>query len=431
MATIIFLCDGEQYPAIRQDIKDAQKDFSKGNFYEIDWSHGNVKNIQVEDRAYLQRVGGHSPHGYFAAGHVIAAPKSRQLRLQGEEYSRLSEAYLNDGLCVLLRLDSIVDFDHPLLHSQLQKLPQFKESTDFGKAQFVLYRSGCEFNPHFSPFLDSEWEKHSLELSRRGLGSRLVDVFYDQGQKYREQKDFQAAIDSYKHALKINPNDGKVLNVKSICERLLQKSLQNPSVNPEELIKNDVETENAFSEALEDVATGGSQGLIKLEQLGKKISLDDLREAGTKAQKIGLTGECYVNFYFSTLVKEKKITRFQWSSSENPISPYDFYIELDDASKIFLDAKSTAGRFDNPIHISLNELRCMSFSERYDLYRVFEINDVTKTAKLKIVENVKCFAQNILAAFDLLSEGVLVDGISVIPSKLGLDFKAEIILHMH
>lgn len=97
------------------------------------------------------------------------------------------------------------------------------------------------------------------------------------------------------------------------------------------------------------------------------------------------------------------------------------------SSKIFLDVKSTAGALERKIHISLSELELMSSDkQRYDLYRIFDIDENNRTAKLRIAEDVSSFAKGIIEVFNGLPEGVCADGISVDPSKSGLNFQPEI-----
>lgn len=246
MATVIFLCDEEQYPGVRQEIIDAKAAFSKGNFYDTGWSSGNVTKIQVGDRAYLQRTGSY-PHGFFAAGKVVAAPEKEQLK-QHKDYSHFSEAY-SDDFGVSLRLDSVVDFDYPLEQTTLERLPQFKE------VNFLFRQSGCEFNANCAVFLDSGWEKHSLEFSRKGFGKRLIDFFYQQGETHKGQKDYQAAINAYNTALTIDSGYAKAKNAKHICENILsRKALSEPIVVHPILVKDDlISVNNEFLSVLDKI----------------------------------------------------------------------------------------------------------------------------------------------------------------------------------
>jgi len=224
MAAFIFLCNEVEEPDIREYIEEAKQDFSEGDFYETPWSCGNTRKIQVGDRAFLQRTGSY-PHGFFATGYVVEAPPEQQLRLKRSEYANLSPAYFGrfygNSFMVVLRLEAVVDFDYPLQQASLKRLPQFKD------AQFHFQQGGCEFSPAHASYLESEWEKHSMELTRKGYGQRLVDVFFELGQKAREEERYEDAIRDYEKALSTQPNYAKARNAKGICERLLLKQSRN------------------------------------------------------------------------------------------------------------------------------------------------------------------------------------------------------------
>ncbi|MEH2372142.1 protein NO VEIN domain-containing protein [Nostoc sp.] len=197
MATFIFLCNDDIEIGIRHHLEDAKKQITAGNFWKAPWNSGNSNKIKIGDRAYLKRTGS-KPHGFFAAGKVLAAPQDKQQR-------------------VILHIDSVVDFDQPLDQQKLKYMPQFKG------ANFTFMQGGCEFDASFCEDLDSAWEEHSMVLSRKGYGKRLVDTFYDRGQTYKDKMSYQAAIDAYNQALLIQPRYSKAVNALTTCESLLKK----------------------------------------------------------------------------------------------------------------------------------------------------------------------------------------------------------------
>jgi hypothetical protein len=69
----------------------------------------------------------------------------------------------------------------------------------------------------------------------------------------------------------------------------------------------------------------------------------------------------------------------------------------------------------------------ISGDHQYNIYRIFEINEAQNCAKLKIAEGLKDFAKIILKVFDGLPHGVLVDSISVEPSKLNFSNQSIVI----
>lgn len=178
---------------------------------------------------------------------------------------------------------------------------------------------------------------------------------------------------------------------------------------------------------LEDAVLGGSQGRNKLSKLGRIVTPDKFRRNQKIMESIGYKGEKCVNFYLQGLKNEGKIDSFEWVSKQNVISPYDFWVSHDGDSKDFIDVKSTSGEFERKIHISLSELELMSSdTQRYRIYRIFNIDENNRTAKLRIAEGVRSFAKGIIEVFNGLPEGVCANGISVEPSKSGLNFQPEI-----
>lgn len=233
MQTIIFLCNVRNRP-ITSEIN---KQISSGNYYKTLWSCGNSQFIQVGDRAYFTRSGNinsNEPTGFIAAGYVIPASKNDQLKLLDKyKYSNLSAAYIHDdGGCfyVRIKIDSVVDFDFPLEQKDLKKLSQFKG------VNFNFGGGGCRFNSNAAPFLDSEWDNHSLLQQRQNKGRRLVDVFVEKGDDLKKNKEYQAAIDKYNLALEVDPESGKAIGriktCKSILNRLLQKEVPESPVEP-------------------------------------------------------------------------------------------------------------------------------------------------------------------------------------------------------
>ena len=137
-----------------------------------------------------------------------------------------------------------------------------------------------------------------------------------------------------------------------------------------------------------------------------------------KKEWYGKRGEEFVNAYLHKLQKQGNIKRFEWISSQDFDSPHDFLLIKND-SDILIDVKSTSEKFECDFHISRSQLKQISCdSRRYDIYRIFDINEESRTAKLRIAEDVRDFAKQILKVFENLPRGVSVDGISVSPLNL-------------
>ncbi|MCW5318461.1 DUF3883 domain-containing protein [Nostoc sp. KVJ3] len=247
MKTLIFLCNEDTEIDIRKNIEDAKKQIAAEKFYNTTWSSGNNTKIKVGDRAYLKRTGS-KPHGFFAAGKVLAAPDSCQLRKQ-DEYNHLSEAYFNrfygNSFMVTLHIDSVVDFDQPLEQEKLKYMPQFKG------ANFKFQQGGCEFDERFCESLDSAWEVHSMPLSRRGSGKRLVDIFCEKGKNHKDEMNYQDAIKAYNQALDIQPGYSKAINALNLCESLLKKQIAKKISETEEIKPDNTSEESESSNTLE------------------------------------------------------------------------------------------------------------------------------------------------------------------------------------
>lgn len=156
--------------------------------------------------------------------------------------------------------------------------------------------------------------------------------------------------------------------------------------------------------------------LLLLRPNLRKITKQDFFKAKKSAEESGERGEEIINEFLDRSFNESQIEYFEWVSKVNPIYPYDFIVKYLDGPEILIDIKSTAGSFQNEIYISYNELKQMAAATRYDLYRVYSIND--ENAKLRIAQNVKSFAIEILKTLSQLPNGVKSNGVTVLPDKL-------------
>lgn len=174
-----------------------------------------------------------------------------------------------------------------------------------------------------------------------------------------------------------------------------------------------------FTDALEDVVLGDPDAADRIWKgvSGRVVSREVLEKARHKAEDNGRSGEQLINDYFLGLQKSGYINDVEWTSEDiNAVSPYDFKIRSNNES-ILIDVKSTDGEFGRRLHISMNEIRQMANgSERYDLYRVYEIRKTD--AKFRIASNVRVFAQSVLGALRGLPEGVTPNGFTLSPDTL-------------
>ncbi len=203
MVTRIFLCNEQTEPEIRDFIREAIADITEGEQYIVTWNCGNIQTLKVGDRAYFKRIGS-ANQGYFASGTVVPADREYQLKQRSARYRELSEAYDIDSQANNLRVwvawDACVTFDEPLRSDYLRQLPSFQgmplePQTDAGV-----------FREEYVQMLDREWERQTQKAFRAGKGISLVDVYYRWGLEDIQQGFPQDALESFKQALKLNPN---------------------------------------------------------------------------------------------------------------------------------------------------------------------------------------------------------------------------------
>ncbi|MFN5610069.1 MAG: tetratricopeptide repeat protein, partial [Pseudanabaena sp.] len=203
MVTRIFLCNEQTEPEIRDFIREAIADISEGEQSIVTWNCGNIQTLKVGDRAYFKRIGS-ANQGYFAAGTVVPADREYQLKLRSARYRELSEAYDIDSQANNFRIwvawDACVTFDEPLRTDYLRQLPHFQgmplePQTDAGV-----------FREEYVRMLDREWEKQTQKAFRAGKGISLIDVYYRWGLEDIQQGFPQDALESFRQALKLNPN---------------------------------------------------------------------------------------------------------------------------------------------------------------------------------------------------------------------------------
>lgn len=227
-----------------------------------------------------------------------------------------------------------------------------------------------------------------------------------------------AAADSTVYA-SLNPlvPGGRKTMIQVSRAQLAAAAASSPSPHPIWTIASDPE----FDAALEDAALGGAKGSEELaKKATKPVSAATLALAKAAAEKNGREGEALAWIYLQRLKAEGKVTAIEWTSNTNAVAPYDF-LAAADGKTIRIDAKSTTGEFERDIHMSIPELTVAASGERYDLWRVYQLND--DGARLKIAEEIASVAKNVLAGIALPS-GVRVDSVSINPRIL--DWSEEI-----
>lgn len=170
---------------------------------------------------------------------------------------------------------------------------------------------------------------------------------------------------------------------------------------------------------LEDAVQGGDEGKRRLRKRrqARGITKEEYARAQKANEITGSKGEEILNGYFEDLKKSGLLEDYEWNSSVNPFTPYDFSFVKEATVERRLDAKSTRGAFESRIHISIGELREAAEGDiPYDIYRLYEVK--SGFARLRVAEGIKPKAEEILKALESLPEAVFVDGISLDPKWL-------------
>jgi hypothetical protein len=136
MATRFFLCNLKVYDGINIDILNAKKKFNSKLPYKDRWTCGNMVNIDIGDKAYFLRVGDNI-RGIFASGEIIKTPTKGAITFQW---------------------NAVVDFDKPLLVSELLQRP------DFEGANFTLRGSGYRFADEYADALGIAWRQYIIQF---------------------------------------------------------------------------------------------------------------------------------------------------------------------------------------------------------------------------------------------------------------------------
>jgi hypothetical protein len=175
-------------------------------------------------------------------------------------------------------------------------------------------------------------------------------------------------------------------------------------------------TDAEFDAALEDAALSGIKGSDVLKTKATKVvTAAALAAAKVAAELNGREGEALAWLHLQKMKQGGALASIEWSSRENAVSSFDFRAVDSSGAVIRIDAKSTSGEFARMVHMSAAELLVAADGERYDLWRIYEINQ--DGARLRISENMGVVAKTILSGMSLPA-GVTLDSVSIDPKML-------------
>lgn len=167
---------------------------------------------------------------------------------------------------------------------------------------------------------------------------------------------------------------------------------------------------------LEDVGLGSGEAVerIVVRRSGRGLSASDLQKAKANAEAIGQIGEWLLDFHYASIQPHDVIASSEWVAKVNVISPFDFALAHHDGSVWHVDAKSTAGPFANPIHLSLAEINhALSSGVPYHLCRLYNVTETAAT--FRMAENIAESLRPIAPILQALPSGVKVDSLSFKP----------------
>ena len=177
---------------------------------------------------------------------------------------------------------------------------------------------------------------------------------------------------------------------------------------------------------IEEFARGGTRGRETLRaRLGARgMSREELLRARARADETGRQGEALVNAYFQGLSNPGGIWNYEWTSDRNAIAPYDFICRSSGGTMgetlYWLDVKSTAGRFESVLHISMAELlEAAAAPCEYRIYRVYDL--AADGARLRCSDDIRDFARQLCSVHNgAMPAGVCADSFSVPVDAPGL-----------
>lgn len=145
----------------------------------------------------------------------------------------------------------------------------------------------------------------------------------------------------------------------------------------------------------------------------------DLKRANELFKETGDIGEQLIANYLDYLKSKKQIFNYNWynKSSETGL-PYDFDVQENNQNIIYIDAKSTSYKFEQPMIFSNQEIECMNDKINYSIYRVFGIKD--GKPKLKICKNTKSLASFIYSNINEFRNNLAIQDVILKSAKLAV-----------
>ena len=217
-----------------------------------------------------------------------------------------------------------------------------------------------------------------------------------------------APVDAATHAAFAQAFPGESMSV--LTEEDVERAIQAASTPADHPIRDWLD-----KDLLEEMGLGDSEATQRLliKRKSRGVSAAELKKARAGAEAVGRLGEELLHYHLDALAGSE-IRSIEWVADVNAISPFDFQINCQDGTVRDVDAKSTAGPFSNPIHLSLSEIQhAVASGVPYDLYRLFNVHD--SGAVLRVAHDVAGKLMPIVNNLKSLPIGVKVDSLSFNP----------------
>lgn len=202
-----------------------------------------------------------------------------------------------------------------------------------------------------------------------------------------------------------------------VTEEQIERVIQTAEPAPDHPIRDWLDRD-----LLEEIGRGSGEAEQQLarRRQGRGLTRSELQRAKTNAEWVGRLGEELLDFHFGGEHDTHDHSTHVWTADVNAVSPYDFELTLRDGSKLHADAKSTAGPFSNPIHLSLAEIQhALTSGVPYRICRLYNVIDTE--AKLRIADDVAARLRPLQTALSALPAGVKIDSLSFNPDYFAFD----------
>ena len=171
---------------------------------------------------------------------------------------------------------------------------------------------------------------------------------------------------------------------------------------------------------LEEIGQGSAAATLKLYKRRNRRGLtpEEFLEIRGRAQSTGISGERYLNDWLLDRQRTGECYDVEWTSSTDAIAPFDFRLKVPPHGvERRMDAKSTTGEFETPLHMSRAEItEAVRGGVYYDIYRLYQLSE--DGAEMRAAYDVGPALAPVLEALENLPLGISVDSVSIDPRIL-------------